>query len=59
MKGAAASEDLHDEIKKVLQMLNIPFPKLVVVVTDGAMPIARMNSGFFLLITKDVKNTTD
>jgi hypothetical protein len=35
MKGMTTSEDLHDEIEKVLQKLNIPIQKLVGVVTDG------------------------
>jgi hypothetical protein len=35
MKRTTTSKDLHDEIKKVLQKLNIPIQKLVGVVTDG------------------------
>jgi hypothetical protein len=36
-----SSEDLYDEIKKVLQKLNIPIQKL-----DGVvMSVARKNSG--------------
>jgi hypothetical protein len=52
-------KDLHDEIKKVLQKLNIPIQKLVGVVTDEAPSIAGKNSGLSSLITKDVKNTTN
>jgi hypothetical protein len=48
-------KDLHDEIKKVLQMLNIPVQKLVSVVTDGAPSRAGKNCGLSSLVTKDVK----
>jgi hypothetical protein len=51
-------KDLHDEIKKVLQKLNIPIQKLFEVVTDGAPSMAGKNGGLPSLITKDVKNTT-
>jgi hypothetical protein len=51
-------KDLHDEIKKVLQMLNIPIQKLVSVVTDEAPSTAGKNCGLSSLVTKDVKNTT-
>jgi hypothetical protein len=57
VKGTTTSEDLHDEIKKVLQKLNIPIHKLVVVLTDGAPSMAGKNSGLSSLITKGVKNT--
>jgi hypothetical protein len=50
-------KDLHDEIKNVLQKLNIPIQKLVGVVTDGAPSMAGKNSGLSSLIAKDVKNT--
>jgi hypothetical protein len=59
MKRMTTSEDLHDEIKKVLQKLNIPIQKLVGVVTDGASSMARKNSGLFSLITTEVKNTAN
>jgi hypothetical protein len=55
MKGAISSEDLHNKLKKLLQNLNTPVQKLVGVVTDGALSIVRMNSGFSLPITKAVK----
>jgi hypothetical protein len=55
VKGTTTGEGLHDEIKKVLQKLNIPVQKLVVVVTDGAPSMAGKNSGLFLLIIKDMK----
>jgi predicted transcriptional regulator len=57
MERTTASEDLHDEINKVLQQLNIPVKKLVGVVTDGAPFMAGKISGLSMLITKDVKNT--
>jgi hypothetical protein len=58
MKGTTTSEYLHDELKKVLQKLNIPIQKLVGVVTVGALSMAGKNSGLSSLVTKDVKNTT-
>jgi hypothetical protein len=51
-------KDLRDEIKKVLQKLNIPIQKLLGVVTDGTPSMAGKNIGLSSLITKDVKNTT-
>jgi hypothetical protein len=45
-------KDLHDEIKKVLQKLNIPIQKLVGIVTDGAPSIAGKNSGCLRLLPK-------
>jgi hypothetical protein len=51
-------KDLRDEIKKVLQRLNIPVQKLVAVVTGGAPSMAGKNGDLSSLIAKDVKNTT-
>jgi hypothetical protein len=59
MKRTTTSEDLHDEIKKELQKLNIPVQKLFGVVTDGAPSMAGKNSGLSSLVIKDVKNTTN
>jgi hypothetical protein len=59
IERTTTSEDLHDEIKKVLQKLNTPIQKLFGVVTDGAPSMAGKNSGLSSLITKDVKNTTN
>jgi hypothetical protein len=59
MKRTTTSEDLHDEIKKVLQKLNMPIQKLVGAVTDGAPSMVGKNIGLSSLITKDVKNTTN
>jgi hypothetical protein len=58
MKGTTTSDDLHDEIKKVLLKLNTTIQKLVGVVTDGTPSMAGKNSGLSSLITKDVKNKT-
>jgi hypothetical protein len=41
MKGITTSEDLHDEMKKLLQMLNIPVEILFGVVMDGALSNGR------------------
>jgi hypothetical protein len=40
-----SSEDLLNEIKKVLQKLNIQIQKLYGVVKNGASSVARKNSG--------------
>jgi hypothetical protein len=58
MKGMTTNEHFRDEIKKVLQKLDISIKKLVEIVTDGTSCMARTNSGLALLIIKDVKNTT-
>jgi hypothetical protein len=57
MKRITKSEDLQDEIKKVLLKLNIPVEKLVGVIMDRASSIAKKNSGLSSHITNDVKNT--
>jgi hypothetical protein len=57
MKRITKSEDFQDEIKKVLQKLNIPVEKLIGVIMDGASSIAKKNSGLSSHIINDVENT--
>jgi hypothetical protein len=54
MKVTTRSEGLHDEIKEVLQKLNILIYKLGGVITGGEPSMAKKNSGLCSLIAEDV-----
>jgi hypothetical protein len=54
VKATSTTEDLHDEMNKLLQKLNIPILKLVGVVTDGALSMAGNNSCLSTFITTEV-----